>query len=272
MLRVAEGEHPINLIVEQVQGPIACSLTTRILRDDEVADAGERVGVEQRPRWIEGRVEDEHPRVAHRAREHLRCRQEVRLRATAHHHLLGADELRVVVVVPRRHREHHLVTGIDEHAIRAVDRGPRPARHQHGRESVRQPESPSIKLANRPTQRLDAVRGWIVRLARLERRSDTIEQRLGNGELRRIEVADGEIADGLPRRGERTDLGADRENERAGQLLRDRRHTCRRGCSAVRSRAGLGGFGTRFGASRRELDAGFAHVILLGFGWRLSEE
>ena len=224
MSRVTKGEHPINLVVQQVQRPLAAgALASRVLLNDQIADFGERVGIEQGAGRIQRRVEDQHPGAAKVALQHAGRRQKTRLRAANNHDLLGADELRVVVVVPRRHRKDHAIARVDEDAVRAVDRRPRAARDEHGADRVRDVLTPCIELTNRAAQRLDTVRGRVVRLAGLQRGRDTVEQRFRDAKLAGTEVADGKVADGLARCGEGANLGPDGKNERAGELLRDGR-------------------------------------------------
>ena len=54
------------------------------------------------------------------------------LRVAVHRHRFGADELAVVVVVPRRNAEHDAIARVDERAVHRVDRRPCAGRDEHG--------------------------------------------------------------------------------------------------------------------------------------------
>ena len=80
-------------------------------------------------------------------------REEVGVRAHRDLDRARAAQVRVVVVVPRRHRVDHRVARIEHGAVRTVEQRPRAARDQHRLDRVRQPEVLRVEARDRLAQR-----------------------------------------------------------------------------------------------------------------------
>jgi hypothetical protein len=119
---IAERQHPIHLVVHEVELGLVVR-TPRVLLEDEVADGAECLGVERGAGGVEWRVEREHPRATQRTLEQFRCRKEVGFRAAGDRHTDRARHVAVMVVVPRRHGIHDAIAGIDQRAVRRIDAG-----------------------------------------------------------------------------------------------------------------------------------------------------
>jgi hypothetical protein len=204
--RAAEGERPVDLVVEHVQRPVA-AVAAAVLGDDHVAQLGELVGREHRPRRVERRVHGEQPRarVAHERRDGVGRGEEAALGPARERHPLGPDLVHVVVVVPRGHRVHHPVARVDERAVRAVDPGARAAGDEHLRGVVLEAEPARPERRDGRAQGVDAARRRVVGLAGAQRVDRPLLEPGRYTELRGVEVADREIA----HHGARGPLGAD---------------------------------------------------------------
>ena len=233
--RLAERERPVDLVVHQVERTVVRA-APRVFLNDELADVAQRVGGEGRAGWIQGRAEREQPGATHRLRERLARRQELRRRIARHLDALGVEEVHVVVVVPRRRGVHHRIAGVEEGAVRRIDAGSGARGDDHRGEIRAEAELATVQRADRFTQCERAVGGRVVGLAAPQRIHDPVLQHLGDAELGRAEVADGEIADVASARDEGADVGGDLENFGAHQGTGDGRNAL-----AARLRAGTEG-------------------------------
>jgi hypothetical protein len=182
MVDTGRGQHPVHLIVEHVERPLFARATL-VLFHDELTDLAQGGRVEHGARRIDRRTQREQARVANDGTQHARRRQEVRARVAFDEHRPRADDLRVIVVVPRRHREHDVVALVDQRTIHGVDRGPRAGRYQHRFEGELQPQPSMIELSNRLSQRLDADSRRIGRFTGTQRVDDRVLERGGNRKL-----------------------------------------------------------------------------------------
>ena len=78
----------------------------------------------------------------------------------------GAGQVRVVVVVPRRHRVDRDVARLEERAVRAVEERPGAGRDHDGLDGVGEPELARVELHDLLAQRQDALGRRVVRLTR----------------------------------------------------------------------------------------------------------
>ena len=124
-----------------------------------------------------------------------------------------------MVVVPARHRVHDGIARLHQRAVGGVDHRPRAARDHDAlqRHLDLQPLAP--ELAHGLPQAQDAVAGRVVRLARGQRAQRSVAEAVGNGELPRGEISDGEVGDLLPGGDGGADLRGDAEDLRSDQPL-----------------------------------------------------
>ena len=186
---------PVDLVVTEPGGLAARALAAAVLLDDHLADLPQHLGVDHRPRRVERRVDEHQARHADVRAQVVGRREEVGVRAHRDLDRARATQVRVVVVVPRRHRVDRRVAGIEHGAVRTVEQRPRAAGDQHRLDRVREPEVLRVEARDRLAQADDAVRGRIVRLPGGQRRAHAVQQRGRRGKLGRVEVADRQVAD-----------------------------------------------------------------------------
>src|SRR5205814_7820000 len=129
----------------------------------------------------------------------------------------GSGQLAVVVVVPGRYREHDSIASIDRELVGAEQAGPGTAGDQDRCGGNVEAELAGIERRDLLPKRRNPRRRWVVRLSPAKRTLHALEERPRNGELARVEVADGQVTDLLPAGLERPNLVGDRQNARPGQ-------------------------------------------------------
>ena len=208
MFRLAERQHPVDLVVKDVERLLAGARPAIVLGNHHFADPPQRRCLQDRPGRIEGRVEREEPRRPQMRLEQLRGGQEAVFRIGRESDPLRSDEMAVVVVVPTRHRIDDDVARAHQRRVRREDERSRPAGDQHRFERHLEREGAVIELPHRLAQPQDAVRRWIVRLPGGELAGRLLAACRGSGTHGR-KVPDGEIADLLAARLRHPDLGGD---------------------------------------------------------------
>jgi hypothetical protein len=183
VLQAAEAQHPVDVVVHHVQRALAAALASEVLVDDELADRAQAVRVERGAGGVERRVEAEQARAGQHGLERPSRGQELVLGAADERHALGTRQVRVVVVVPARHRVDDAVAGSHDRPEQRVDERPRSARDHERLEGVVELQLAGVEALHRLAQRDDAVRGRVVGLALRERLRDRVAQHVRDGEV-----------------------------------------------------------------------------------------
>ena len=110
------------------------------------------IAIDHRARRVQRRVDEHRPRHAEVRADLLRRSGRSSTPRTPGSRSLRAREVRVVVVVPRRHRVHGDVARIDQRAVRAVEQRPGAAGDEHRFDRVFQPELALVEAHERLAQ------------------------------------------------------------------------------------------------------------------------
>ena len=123
MGQAAEREHPVHLIVEQVQRQLV-SRTSPVFLQDGVADGSEGRGIESSSGRIDRRIEHQESGAAERAGQAGGGGEKRRVAAALDRNGRGARQLAIVIVVPRGHREDDPVAMINRELVRREEARP----------------------------------------------------------------------------------------------------------------------------------------------------
>src|SRR5262249_48335553 len=111
------------------------------------------------------------------------------------------------------------VAWVDENAKETVDERPRPRGDEDLLGGIRQAATPLIEVRHGASQDIHSWRRRIVRLTRLKRLDDAVEQWTRYRKVRGREVADGEVAQVAPGLTQGANLGGDAKNGRSAELV-----------------------------------------------------